>query len=585
MGEDRESVRRQGRLTTGNVRAMMNPSSAKPPSDAHPHGSRLTLGTLLDARGNSSGSELAFIDGERQVTREQFKSMVQSTASWLRSREVRRGERVAAWLVNSVEWLALYFALGELGATLVSVNTRYRSEEVGYILTRSGATRLMLQCKFRSIDFEAVLASVDADKLRELREIWLLGEHDAAPATLVGVPAVKFGTAASTYTEDAAGRSEDLSILFTTSGTTSGPKLVMHPQRTIADHALRSAAYYGFDAPGASLLAALPFCGTFGLCSALAAFAGGAPVYVLDAFDASVAATLLHKHRITHMFGSDDMYQRIIADSEVGNPFPDARVFGFGAFNSSAADFATRTAEKGVPLVGLYGSSELLALFSMQPLSLPVSSRVQAGGLPVAGAEASVRVRDTVTGELAGARTPGELEIRGPCNFTGYFGDARSTSQVLLADGYFRTGDLGYLREDGTFVFETRMGDAIRIGGFLVNPLEIEDMLKRIDGVADAQVVAVDIDGQPRPVAFICPKAGSSVTPAGLIAAAQGSVAPFKVPARVWFVSEYPVTASANGVKTQRNKLRDMARDILNAETSGRAVRPLLRAAVGGTPG
>jgi fatty-acyl-CoA synthase len=564
---------------------MVNPSSAKPASGAHPHSSRLTLRGLLDARVTSSGSGLAFVDGERQFTREQFRIMVQGIATWLRSRDVHRGERVAAWLVNSAEWLALYFALGELGATLVPVNTRYRSEEVGYILTRSGATRLILQRKFRSIDFEAVLAAVDTEKLRDLREIWLLGELDAVPATLAGVQALKFGTGASKYTEDEDGRPEDLSILFTTSGTTSGPKLVMHPQRTIADHALRSAVYYGLDAPGASLLAALPFCGTFGLCSALAAFAGGAPVYVLDAFDASVAAKLLRKHRITHMFGSDDMYQRIIGESQEPNPFPDARVFGFGAFNSSAADFATRTAEKGVPLVGLYGSSELLALFSMQPLSLPVSSRIQAGGLPVAGAESSVRVRDTATGELVGAWTPGELEIRGPCNFIGYFGDAGSTSQVLLADGYFRTGDLGHLRDDGTFVFETRMGDAIRIGGFLVNPLEIEDMLKRIVGVADAQVVAVEIDSQSRPVAFICPEAGSNVTPAGITAAAQGSVAAFKVPARIWFVSEYPVTASANGVKTQRNKLRDMARYRLDAETSGRAVRPFAKAAASGTPG
>jgi fatty-acyl-CoA synthase len=129
----------------------------------------------------------------------------------------------------------------------------------------------------------------------------------------------------------------------------------------------------------------------------------------------------------------------------------------------------------------------------------------------------------------------------------------------VLPDGYFRTGDIGRLRADGSFVYETRRGDAVRLAGFLVNPVEIEDAIKRLPEVADAQVVAVEIDGQTRCVAFIIAAPGAAPDPEAVIAWARASMAPFKVPARVWQVGEFPVTQGPNGVKIQRGKLREMA--------------------------
>ena len=135
----------------------------------------------------------------------------------------------------------------------------------------------------------------------------------------------------------------------------------------------------------------------------------------------------------------------------------------------------------------------------------------------------------------------------------------------MCPDGFFRTGDIGRLREDGTFVFETRRGDAIRLGGFLVSPIEIEDALKRIPAVADAQVVGIELDGHMRSAAFVIPASGTAPRQADIVAAASGIMAGFKVPARVWFVDQFPVTESANGTKIQRNKLREMAMERLRA--------------------
>ncbi|WP_052719548.1 AMP-binding protein [Paraburkholderia fungorum] len=520
----------------------------------------LLLSALLDAKVAERPHDIAFFDGDRKVTYAEFRTLTLRTANWLEAEGVSRGDRVAVWLVNSVEWLALLFGMARIGATLVSVNTRYRSDEVSYILSRSGAKLLVMQTNFRSIDFPSIVAAIDSASVPALERIAVLNADESNPQRLIERPVIAFNPASihDASSPEIMDDPDSVTILFTTSGTTRDPKLVMHPQRTLTDHALRCAKAYRFYEPDSRMLAVLPFCGVFGLNGALAAFAAGAPVVIMDTFDVGAALELIERHRITHIFGSDEMYRRLIDAAPGERPFPSARIFGFGAFTSSFDEYARKACERGIPLYGLYGSSELLALFSVQQPGLAVEERIRGGGMPVAH-DATVRIRDVDTGELAALGECGEIEIFAPTNFIGYLGNEEATASALLPDRFFRTGDIGYLRADGSFVFETRMGDAIRLGGFLVNPVEIEDVLKRIEGVADAQVVAVEIAGQSRAVAFVITHPGAAVTEAGVIEATRSIVAAFKVPARVWFVEDFPVTQSSNGIKTQRNKLRDMA--------------------------
>lgn len=525
---------------------------------------KANLWSLVEARLADRPDAVAFIEGERRITYAEFDALCRSTVAWLHAQGIGKGDMVGVWLVNRVEWLALFFALARVGGTLVSVNTRYRSEEVTYILEKSGARLLVLQPSFRKLDFAGILNAMDPASLPALTKIAVVDADAATPERLLGRPVVAFDVRAQTPVQSPVQERDDSdpdarTILFTTSGTTKGPKLVMHPQRTLVDHAWRCAHAYGLDEDGAVFLAMLPFCGVFGLNGALAAFAVGAPVVLIDTFDGSLSARLMVEHNVTHTFGSDEMYRRVIDTVSGDRPFPSARLFGFGAFTSSFTEYARGACERGIPLSGLYGSSEVLALFSSQPMTLPVSTRIEGGGLPVAGNDAIVRIRDVETGKLLPTGESGEIEIHAPSVFIGYYNNPEATAEALLPDGFFRTGDLGYLRGDGTFVYETRMGDAIRLGGFLVNPVEIEAVLKRLDGVADAQVVAVDIDGQTRVVAFLIAADGTQLDEAGVIARMRAQVAPFKVPARVWCVDAYPVTLSSNGVKTQRNKLRDLA--------------------------
>lgn len=506
----------------------------------------LTLTGLLERQRLERPAELALVEGDRTYTYAELHSLAGRATAWLAAQGVGPGDRVAVWLVNRSEWLALLFGLGSLGATLVAVNTRYRAAELEYLLARSKARLLVMQRGFRNIDFDAVLKGVAPQHLPQVADIAEGFGSSGAEAPL------------------GAGDPEALAVLFTTSGTTKGPKLVMHPQRTLALHAGRVASASGLDQPGARLLGAMPYCGVYGLCAALAALAGGAPIINMETLEGPAAAELVRKHAVTHIFSSDELYRRMGEAVAGERPFPSARLFGYAAFQPGALELAREGWNRRMPIFGLYGSSEVQALFAIQRPETPLEERIEPGGAPSSG-DVEVRVRDLDSGGLAAPGVSGELEIRAPTNFIGYLDEPAATAAATTGDGYFRTGDIGRLRQDGSFVYETRKGDAIRLGGFLVNPAEIEDLLKRIPEVADVQVTALEMAGQLRCVAFVVPAAGASPTERAVIEAARPIMAGFKVPARVWFVDGFPTTESANGTKVQRARLREMARERLGS--------------------
>jgi fatty-acyl-CoA synthase len=522
------------------------------------HADDVSLHSLI---GSENAADPAFVFDGRPISRAKFSGKVEQTAAWLAAQGIGKGDVVAVWLVNRIEWIALLFAAARLGAIVAAVNTRYRGAEVAHLLKLSGAKLLVVEAAFRSIDFAAILADIARDEVPALQGLAVVGA-DAIPAQW---PCARFDAFDKPYPPAPTQDGVDLPVLlYTTSGTTKGPKLVAHSQRTLATHANCVAEALQLSSQRHSLLALLPFCGTFGMTSLLGFIAAGATVHVLDAFEAASALRILDEHKITHTFGSDEMFRRIIALTDAPRPLPHLKVCGFAAFQPGWRELATEAEARGVPLFGLYGSSEVQALFSIGRPGDAFTDRVEGGGRPMSGA-ATVRVRDTETGALAAPGVSGEIEISAPSRFLGYFNNPEATRGAITADGFFRTGDIGHLRGDGSFVYETRAGDAMRLGGFLVAPGEIEDELKSCAGVADAQVVAVDLKGQTRCVAFVIPAATPPQLEA-LTARLRERLAGYKIPARIYVVDAFPVTDSANGVKIQRARLRAMAMERIAAE-------------------
>lgn len=493
---------------------------------------------------------------------EALEESVQRVARGLQALGLSPGDRLALWLPNVPAWLTLYLAAQRLGIVAVAVNTRFRSSEVADILDRTGAKALALWPGFKGIDFPAILAEAPLSALRALESVIVYDEGEAVPARVAGKRAVRYAElAAGPPLADVALLAPITpSILFTTSGTTRAPKFVLHSHGSVVAHARDVALGFGYTAADTVLLQALPFCGVFGFSQAMATLAAGRPLVMLPAFDAAEAARLTDRFRVTHFNAGDDMFFRILeaADAE-RHSLATLRLCGFAAFGT--AQTATLVAEgdrRGIAFVGLYGMSEVQALYARQPTSAPAEERALAGGLPVSP-DARFRVRDPESGRLLGPGEAGELEVAGPSRFTEYWGDAAATAKTLTEDGFVRSGDLAYATEQGGFVFMTRMGDSLRLGGFLVNPAEIEAFFETEAGIARCQVVGASGPRGTLAIGFVTLHAGAGFDEATLRERCSHAMAKYKVPARLFPLAAFPVADSPNGVKIQRAKLREMA--------------------------
>lgn len=518
------------------------------------------LSTLTDGAADHGPAVPAIVDGDAVIAAADLAAESRRLAGALAALGVGAGDRVAIWLPNVPAWLALLFACARLGAIAVALNTRFRSAEVGDIVGRSGAKLLVLWPGFKGIDFAGILADVPPADLAGLETIVCYGDGVAehGTAAVPGKQTVPYADLRrhAPYAGDVRDAAAP-ALIFTTSGTTKAPKFVLHSQASLTRHAREVARGFGYDAAQSVMLQSLPFCGTFGLTQALASLAARRPMVLQRLFDAGEAVSLIRRHRVTTFNASDEMVLRLL-DAAGTIPFESLRYVAFASFGAALDDLVARTEACRLTLLGLYGASELQALFARQPLDAAVARRATAGGFPVS-AEAEVRVRDSESGQLLPAGAPGELEITGPSRMLEYFGDPAATARTLTDDGYVRTGDLGYLGPDGSFVFLSRLGDGMRLGGFLVAPAEIEACLQSHPAIAQAQVVAVSTGAGPRAVAFVILASGAAFDEAAVQAHCARRLARYKVPARIVPVAAFPVTKSANGEKVQRAKLRDMA--------------------------
>jgi fatty-acyl-CoA synthase len=518
-----------------------------------------TLGVLIDG---APAQRPALAIGERTLGYAALAAEARRLAHGLSALGIGRGDRVALWLPNIPEWLALYVALTRLGAVAVALNTRFRSAEVGDIVGRAGCRALALAPGFRGIDFPSILAAVDAAALDRVETLILCGEEAVMGSALPQKRRVRYRDLASApeFAEDR-GAPELGSVIFTTSGTTRAPKLVLHAQRSVVVHGRDVAR--GFALAGGAVLQSLPFCGVFGFSQAIAGLAAGATLVLQPAWDAEEAARLLERWQVTAFNGTDAMVQGLLdcASEAALLRIPFA---GYAAFDPALGDIGERAERAGLKLVGLYGMSEVQALFARRRQEEPLERRCLPGGVPISPA-AAVRVRDPDTGRLLAVGESGELEMRGPSLLREYFGDERATRAALTDDGFVRTGDLGRLLEDGSFLFEARMGDVLRLSGFLVAPAEIEAYLQRHPSIDGAQVVGVSTAAGLKPVAFVTLREGALFDEARLAAHCAAGLARYKVPARILAIEAFPTTMSPNGRKIRKAELRERANALLAA--------------------
>lgn len=526
-----------------------------------------TLGRFLDGLATRHGARTAWWYGARAGSFADLAAESRRVAGGLARLGVGPGDRLLLWLPNGPAWLATLFAAARLGAVVFCANTRFRQREMADLIGRGGVGTIVLWPGFKGLGFLDILAGADPAAFDRVRNVVLYDEGEerpALPSVLAGrriVPYADLAAAPPAATE-AADAAAGVAV-FTTSGTTKAPKFVLHPHRSLTAHAGMSAAAMGYGAAGTATLQALPFCGVFGFCQAMASLAAGAPMAIEPFFDPATALDAVARHRLTATNATDDMLERLLAEDPAGRRLATLRRCGFAAFKApERRDLVDAFDRFGTRLHGLYGMSEVQALYAMRAADDPPERRVLGGGRPVAPA-ARVRIV-AADGEGADERRlpdgeAGLIEVSGPSLMMAYLDDPAATAATLTADGFLRTGDIGFREPDGSFVYLTRAGDVMRLGGFLVSPREIEAFLEDEPAIDRAQVVAAATAEGPRAVGFVTLKPGADLDEPALLARGRAVLARYKVPARVFAVDAFPTTESANGMKIQRAVLREEA--------------------------
>ncbi|HEX3378654.1 MAG TPA: AMP-binding protein [Paraburkholderia sp.] len=500
----------------------------------------------FDLLESGSADLVALHHGNRTLSRGELAIASRRAASFLRELGVSRGDTVAVWLPDGAVWLQLFFAAAQIGALMIPVSTRFRLQEALHVVKTAKARVLVVPRQFLDFDYAGAAHEIKAASgaLQHVVEVSRFDE----PEWRAFEPYPHWD-----------GRETDLLCTFMTSGTTGQPKLAAHTAGGIARHA-RNVGRISDMRTADVVLCALPLYGVLGFVQTVAALASGAACVLLPVFKADAAAAAMERHRVTHFFGSDAMFDMVLDAGDYSlatwrrGAFPEYA--GVGRTVISKAEAAW-----GVRLTGLYGMSECFALTALRDPEGTAEQRGVPGGTPIS-TEIAFRIVDPADGLPLPDRQQGELQLRGYNVMAGYLNNPVATAGAFTADGWFRTGDLAYA-DGGSFCYVGRIRDSLRLRGYLVDPAEIEAFLAQHPGVLSAQVVGVHVDGEGDvAVAFI---RGSSTpsTEEELIAYCKQGIAGFKVPRRIVTVDSFPQRDGPNGVKILKNALRDMASQCL----------------------
>jgi acyl-CoA synthetase (AMP-forming)/AMP-acid ligase II len=473
---------------------------------------------------------LILADGQH-LTYGRLLQAARSLARLLQERGIGRGDRVAIYSPNCLEYPVVAQAASMAGATLTTLNPLYRAREVVYQLTDAGAKILFYH--------PAVQAAV-AEAQPQLAGVEYLAVADSLPPEPHRVPIEP---------------RQDLAALFYSSGTAGLPKGVMLTPFNLVANIRQACASFGVSALTRPLVF-LPFFHIYGYTLLLhTMLALGGTCVVMPGFEAKLVFELIQRHRITYLPTVPAALLALVnhPDAERSDT-SSLRLVVCGAYAVPAELerrakrlFASATFAEG------YGLTEASPLTNLNPLGY-----VKSGSFGVPVADTREQVVSIDTGRPVGAGEPGELWVKGPQVMQGYWRQPADTAQALTPDGWLRTGDLVRVDADGYVSFVERLKEMIKYRGYQIAPAELEAVLLEHPAVLDVTVVPrPDPEAGEAPKAFVQRRPGASVTVEELLDFVAQRVAPYKKVREVEFVDAIPKSASG---KTLRRHFIELER-------------------------
>ena len=521
---------------------------------------------------------VVYPDRSLRWTYRDFDERTDQLAKGLLAIGMRPGDHLGVWARNIPDWLTFMYACAKAGIVMVTVNPVYKSHELDYVLKQSDMKALCVIDAYRDVDYLQIIRDLVPESLEQQRgflvseaypclknliymgpekhrgfysvpELLLLGQH--RPDSDLEWAQAQFDN-------------NDVVMMQYTSGTTGFPKGVMLTHRNI----LNNGFYIGEGqklGPDDRVCLPVPFFHCFGcVLGVMANLTHRSTMLIVEDFDAELVLQALHKEKGTAVYGVPTMF---IAELN----HPDFDSFDLSHMRTgimAGSPCPPETMREVMDRMNMteiticYGLTETSPVFTQTSADDDIEHKCETVGKkhpPV-----DVRVIDPADGHICGVGEPGELCCKGYNVMKGYYKMPDETAEAIDADGYLHSGDLGMVDEDGYYRVTGRIKDMIIRGGENIYPLELENFLLTHPGVLDAQVVGIPDAKYGEIVgAFIRTRPGyEDLTEDDVREWAIPRIARYKVPKRVFFVDDFPMTPS---MKVQKFKLREMAEELVRA--------------------
>ena len=491
-----------------------------------------SLGLLLPESARKYPERVAVVCGGERITYRRLWNQTRGLSALLRdAHQIGPGDRVALLMPNVPDFPRAYYALLALGAVVVPVHALLTPEEIEYVLRDSEAKLLVTHPLLPAGARGAALAKVPVFEPQT--------SIDDAPCD------------SRSFEIERRDASDDAVILYT-SGTTGKPKGAVLTHSNMVMNAT-VCAFDLFEArENDVMLCALPLFHSFGqTCVMNTAFRCGGTIVLMPRFEGAAALDLMVREKVTCFAGVPTMYLALLEAAKNDSRRPPLRRLNSGGASLPAVILEQVESVFGVQIEEGYGLSETspVATFNQRALGVkPGTVGTPIWGVEIAIADAAVEERIVLM--PPGER--GEIVIRGHCVFSRYLNNPAATAAAIV-DGWFRSGDIGAMDDDGFVTILDRKKDLILRGGFNVYPREVEEVLMRHPAVAQVAVIGVahDVHGEEVCAVVVRSDAAAGVAPEEIVAWARENMAKHKYPRLVEFTDTFPLGPSGKILKRE----------------------------------
>jgi len=527
----------------------------------------ISIGFAVEEADRLYSNREFLVVNDRRVTYAQFAHRVKQFSRGLLAAGVRPGDKAAVWMPNAIEWVDAVFSLANIGAIFVPVNTRFKAEELEYILSQSDSSTLILAERFQKSEFMKMFlqlcpeltslrpGNLTSARIPGLKTVICLSEKDL-PGTFSFQNLYQLGNEIDlSPVEDSVRPHQTVSILYT-SGSTAFPKGVMLTHNNILRNGFEIGERLGLNRED-RYFNPCPYYHNAGLVDGLlAALTHGSLNVTLPSFDARESLAVMERERCTVVGGIQTLYTKMMEEPNLDRRRLSLRTGWTTGPPQTVQDIYEKMGVTGV--TNLYGISEASPCCSISDcLRDPVEDRMSRMGKPLPGVE--MKIVNPPTGETLSSNEKGEICVRGWNLMQGYYRKPEETAKAIDSEGWLHTGDLGFIDEKGLVFFMGRIKNVVRSGGENISPEEVENFIFRNPKVKHVEVIGLpDEKWGQRVVACIELKGGTEATPEEIIAFCKERMANFKVPKEVHFVTDWPMTGSG---KVQKFKLIEILQE------------------------